>query len=229
MNAGLVIIRPSTMTNVLRRAVARAVSSARGMRRDNNGVEGAVTVSAHDVLRELRSRERTMGAVKAHKLLYYCQGWHLAHYGTPMFTEKIEAWANGPVVSSLWADERHARPKPAPHSLEGTHLDIIDYVIERYGVETGKSLVARSHREDPWRSLADSDDDSWINGSPEIGHEALRSFFGRDGAYNASRRRAEAAPVGYCSLDATVAPDDLVLQQVESLSAGERVVQLTKR
>jgi Protein of unknown function (DUF4065) len=63
-------------------------------------------LSAHDVARELRQRLPYAGDVKIHKLAYYCQGWHVAWTGEPMFREAVEAWTNGPVVahgSQLWA------------------------------------------------------------------------------------------------------------------------------
>ena len=33
--------------------------------------------------------------MKLQKALYYCQGWHLAWDGVPLFEERIEAWASG--------------------------------------------------------------------------------------------------------------------------------------
>ena len=48
-------------------------------------------LSAHDVARELRQRLPDPGDVKIHKLAYYCQRWHLARTGEPMFPEAIEA------------------------------------------------------------------------------------------------------------------------------------------
>jgi uncharacterized phage-associated protein len=38
---------------------------------------------------------------KLHKLLYYCQGHHLATFGLPLFDESISAWDMGPVVGTL--------------------------------------------------------------------------------------------------------------------------------
>src|SRR5262249_9440233 len=79
---------------------------------------GPLVVSAHDVARELRQRLPHAGDVKIHKLLYYCQGWHLARYGDPLFNEPVEAWANGPVVADLWRDEKYHQPAPAPQGLD---------------------------------------------------------------------------------------------------------------
>ena len=41
--------------------------------------------------------------MKLQKLLYYCQGFHLASFeGAALFDEKVEAWEHGPVVPVVW-------------------------------------------------------------------------------------------------------------------------------
>jgi uncharacterized phage-associated protein len=40
--------------------------------------------------------------MKLQKLLYYCQGWHLAWDGEPLFGEEFEAWLSGPVCRELY-------------------------------------------------------------------------------------------------------------------------------
>lgn len=135
-------------------------------------------VSAHDVADELRQRLRDVGVVKLHKLLYYVQGWHIAHTGKPMFTEAIKAWANGPVIADLWADEKHGRGRPAPRQLGPSLLATIEYVVERYGEFSGEDLIRLTHAEDPWRDISESDDPA-TSTDPEIGHEALARWFTR--------------------------------------------------
>jgi uncharacterized phage-associated protein len=44
-----------------------------------------MAVSARDVAAALRERLPALGKVKLHKLLYYCQGHHLATFGVPLF------------------------------------------------------------------------------------------------------------------------------------------------
>ena len=112
--------------------------------------DGHMTVSAHDVARELRHRSPLMGILKMHKLLYYCQGWFVAWSGRPMFDETIQAWENGPVVADLWHDEDKGRGLPEPRQLdEEMHL-VIDYVMHRYGNLSGRDLVQLTHSESPW-------------------------------------------------------------------------------
>jgi uncharacterized phage-associated protein len=141
-----------------------------------------MAVSAHDVADDLRRRLPGLGVVKLHKLLYYAQGWHLTWLGEPLFREQIKAWANGPVVAKLWADEKHGRGRPQPEELRGNQIAILDYVVGRYGSFTGKDLIRLTHTEDPWRSIGESDDPG-AAADPVINHEALRSWFENDEEY----------------------------------------------
>ena len=132
-------------------------------------------VSAHDVARELRAQLPGVGDLKLHKLLYYCQGWHLAFFGAPMFMEKIEAWANGPVVAVVWGDERHGRGTPEPRPLGPAALNTISYVLGRYGRSTGKDLIRQTHAEAPWRDASER-----AEPDPELTATELQKFFEAD-------------------------------------------------
>lgn len=136
-------------------------------------------VSAHDVADELRRRLGDIGTVKLHKLLYYVQGWHIARTGGPVFEESIKAWANGPVVADLWADEKHGRGRPARANLDPSSLATIEFVIERYGEFSGAELIRLTHGEDPWRELSESDDPA-ISADSEITTDALADWFTKD-------------------------------------------------
>jgi uncharacterized phage-associated protein len=138
-----------------------------------------VSVSAHDVAAILRSRLSSPGVVQVHKLLYYVQGWHLAWTGEPAFDERIEAWANGPVVADLWRAEKRGMPAPPRSAPTDDLLATIDYVLDRYGSMTGVALVRQTHVEDPWKDVSESEA-AFALGNSEIRLEALRSWFERD-------------------------------------------------
>lgn len=150
-----------------------------------------MTVSAHDVADELRRRLPEIGVIKLHKLLYYAQGWHLTLVGEPLFREPIKAWANGPVVAELWADEKHGRGRPAPVRPNDDQLATIDYVVERYGRFTGKDLIRLTHTEGPWRDVSEADDPGAAS-NPVISHEALRRWFEHDEEQVARATKVEA-------------------------------------
>jgi uncharacterized phage-associated protein len=115
----------------------------------------AVPVSAHAVAAELRRRNPGLPTLKLHKLLYYCQGYHLATFGVPLFGESLSAWDMGPVVGSLWYDEKAGRPAEVGPPLDEAALNTIGYVLSRYGALTGRDLRHLTHSEAPWR-LADA-------------------------------------------------------------------------
>jgi len=173
-------------------------------------------VSAHDVARSLRERLPDAGQKKLHKLLHYCQAWHVVHYGTPMFDETIRAYQHGPVVSTLWADEKYGRPLPVPLHLTGTHLDIISYVLDRYGHMSGWELEQLSHGERPWVSAYANA--AWDD---EITIESIRAFYSEDRDYQSSRR-----PVRRIVSLESYEPDALVFEQLAALANGERILDL---
>src|SRR5436309_12917855 len=61
--------------------------------------------TVHDVAAYILKKRGTMTAMKLQKLVYYSQAWSLVWDEKPLFQEKIEACANGPVVRELY--ERH--------------------------------------------------------------------------------------------------------------------------
>ncbi len=133
-----------------------------------------MTHSAHDVAAEIRRRLPGVGAKKLHKLLYYCQGHHLAHFDMPLFTESVSAWDMGPVVGQLWHDER-LQPGPRGHAdLTEAELNTIGFVISRYGALSGLDLEHLAHAEDPWL-LADRDRPQ--GGSVRIERDWMRDYF----------------------------------------------------
>lgn len=144
--------------------------------RSDNGYAQAMTVlSAHDVAAELRRRLQGLGVKKQHKLLYYCQGHHLATFGEPLFSETISAWDMGPVVGELWYAEKNGQVPSAPgEPLSEAQLNTIGYVISRYGALTGADLERLTHNESPW---CEANKNRLPGSAARIPIEALRAFF----------------------------------------------------
>jgi uncharacterized phage-associated protein len=107
-------------------------------------------ISAQDVAAELRQRRPDLGTMKLHKLLYYCQGHHLATFGRPLFPETISAWDMGPVVGTLWRQEKENGAASSDVDLDEGVLNTIGYVLSRYGALTGNDLKHLTHSETPW-------------------------------------------------------------------------------
>ncbi len=140
---------------------------------------GPMTVSAHDVAAALRHRLPAVGTKKLHKLLYYCQGHHLAAFGEPLFAEPIGAWDMGPVVERLWRDEKYETPPPTPAELDEAALNTVGYVVSRYGTLTGSDLEVMTHGEPPWRR---ADATRRAHDRALIRTEWMRDYFRADGA-----------------------------------------------
>lgn len=132
-----------------------------------------VTLSAPDVAAALRSRHPGIGRLKLHKLLYYCQGHHLATFGEPLFGETVSAWDRGPVVGSLWHAEKHDSPRSsAASTADETQLNTVGYVL--YGRMSGADLERLTHSEDPWRR---ADERRMPGTSVAIERTWMREFF----------------------------------------------------
>jgi uncharacterized phage-associated protein len=133
-----------------------------------------MVVSARDVAAVIRERLPGVGVKKVHKLLYYCQGHHLATFGEPLFAETVSAWDMGPVIGELWFEEKQASGHAVIAGLGEAELNTIGYVLSRYGGLTGRDLETLSHAEEPWRR---ADAVRRPSGSARIEREWLREFF----------------------------------------------------
>lgn len=135
-----------------------------------------MTPSAHDVAAELRKRLPGLPKKKLHKLLYYCQAHHLATFDAPLFGETISAWDMGPVVGTLWWEEKEAGGAVGgdPDRLGEAGLNSIGYVVSRYGMLTGTDLEHLTHTESPW---LEADSRREPHDRARISHESMRDYF----------------------------------------------------
>jgi len=132
-----------------------------------------MTVSAHDVAHILRQQLPGVGDKRLHKLLYLCQGHHVAMIGTPLFNEGLLAYDMGPVVARLWADEKAGRSLP-PVDLDDSALNTVAFVLSRYGSLSGRDLEILSHGQDPW---IQADESRQGGGSDLIALDILSDYF----------------------------------------------------
>jgi hypothetical protein len=140
------------------------------------------------------------------------------------YTAECRAWTNGPVVADLWHDEKRERPRPPAQDVADEHLAVIDYVIDRYARHTGIELIRKTHLEDPWRAVSESED-SFATANPEITHDALRRWFTHDDEFLAHRSALArlASRRDIYGLDEPAMPDDLreaTLRIVRQRSVG---------
>ena len=107
----------------------------------------------------LKRLNRSISTMKLHKLLYYSQAWSMVWDGKPLFKEKIEAWANGPVVRTLFSFHRGMYDISYSklgigdeRNLSDEQKDTVDGVLKFYGEMTAQALINQTHFEDPWRN-----------------------------------------------------------------------------
>ncbi|HEY8961580.1 MAG TPA: type II toxin-antitoxin system antitoxin SocA domain-containing protein [Luteolibacter sp.] len=138
--------------------------------------------SVHDVAAYILKKQGEMSAMKLQKLVYYSQAWSLVWDEKPLFKAKIEAWANGPVVRSLYEKHRgqflvKTWPDGDRMKITGKAKETIDSVLSFYGDKTGQWLSELTHKERPWRDarkgLADDE-----RCDKEITSAALAEYYG---------------------------------------------------
>lgn len=120
--------------------------------------------------------------MKLQKLVYYCQAWSLVWDERPLFCEKIEAWANGPVVPRLYDEHRgqflvHEIPPENPESLDAKAIETIEAVLLYYADKPSQWLSDLTHLEDPWRDARKGLSEG-ERGNREITHAALAEYYG---------------------------------------------------
>jgi len=115
-------------------------------------------VSVLDVAAYILSRQPKKYPIttwKLQKLVYYCQAWSLIWDETPIFKEKILAWANGPVVKELYDQHKgmfyvQQMSNGNPERLSNNQKNTINRILEAYGDKSAQWLSDLTHLEDPW-------------------------------------------------------------------------------
>ncbi|WP_431265520.1 Panacea domain-containing protein [Roseateles chitinivorans] len=114
--------------------------------------------STFDVAKYITERTGEVSAMKLQKLMFYAQAWNLVWEEAPLLDEDFQAWANGPVLPSLYQKHRgmfkvDATLFPTADSarLSQEERGNIDRVLAFYGDKTAQWLSNLTHQEDPWK------------------------------------------------------------------------------
>lgn len=112
--------------------------------------------TVHDVAAYILRARGPMTAMKLQKLVYYSQAWSLVWDDKPLFGERIEAWAMGPVVPDLYNAHRglfmvQQIPQGNPEALSPEGRETVDAVLNYYGGKTAQWLSDLTHQERPWQ------------------------------------------------------------------------------
>jgi uncharacterized phage-associated protein len=139
--------------------------------------------SVFDVAACLLKKHGPMTAMKLQRLVYYSQAWALVWDDQPLFAERIEAWANGPVCVALYDahrgqfDIRLEDIAGDPAVLDEAEIETLDSVLDYYGGKSSQWLSELTHAEPPWKD-ARKGLDPGDRSDKEITAAAMAEYYG---------------------------------------------------
>ena len=121
------------------------------------------------------------------KILYFIQGLYFSKYGIPLFSDNCQAWVHGPVYAEIYDmfssfrydpidDPRFELLKRKSTNLDEKEREVIDLVVNTFGMYGGKVLERIPHKEDPWINAREG----YLENEPsqeEISKEAIKEYF----------------------------------------------------
>lgn len=124
--------------------------------------------------------------LRLQKLLYYAQGWSLALRKKPIFTEKVEAWAHGPVVVSVYPYFADYKSNSIPaekfdlteDALTEDECELVQSVWNAYKGFSAIKLREMTHKEFPWKDAYGTCNPG-ERCSTEITRSAMKKYFSR--------------------------------------------------
>lgn len=137
--------------------------------------------TAHDVAAYILRSHGRMTAMTLQKLVYYAEAWALVWDEKPLFPERVEAWANGPVVPELYNEHRgmyyvDSWKHGNPDALSKDERETVDAILNTYGDKPSQWLSDLTHMEDPWKNARKG----LAPGEPstnEITHAAMNEYY----------------------------------------------------
>lgn len=138
--------------------------------------------SVFDVAQYILQKAGPMTAMKLQKLVYYSQAWSLVWDEQPLFNEKIEAWANGPVCPALYQEFRGSfevkrTSTGSIRNLNNTQRETIDAILKHYGTKSAHWLSDLTHRERPWKEARSGLRDG-ERGNSKITNASMAEYYG---------------------------------------------------
>ena len=134
-----------------------------------------------DVAQYILHKHGPMTAMKLQKIVYYSQAWSLVWDEKPLFNEKIEAWANGPVVRELFDLHKgqfvvQNLTKGNIKELSKSEKETIAAVLDYYADKTAQWLCDLTHMEEPWCEARKGLPDG-INSDREISLSMMHEYY----------------------------------------------------
>lgn len=128
-----------------------------------------------------RSGNWAITPLKIQKLVYYAQGFYLALFKKPLFSETIEAWQHGPVCRILYDKYKkysyHAITEPidCKSKMEVEHdrklCGLLDAIWHDFGAFNGTQLEEMTHQDAPWLNAIRQ------GRNTEISQDSMKKYF----------------------------------------------------
>lgn len=152
---------------------------------------------ARYTLLSLQIKGISVSPLKLQKILYYIQSWHLVYFsGDPLFDDKAEAWANGPVYRKVYEtykglprnqELKSEYDEEAKYSeelekikksldLSDKELSFLNSIFIHYGTMSQERLVFLTHSEKPW-NIAREGLSPFEYSDNIITHESMQDYY----------------------------------------------------
>lgn len=146
-----------TMDKIGDTAFKKALKAAE----DLNGLM-SVSEKMLSVISYIFERAHEVTPLALQKILYFIQGIYMVHFGKPLYEEDCMAWVHGPVYELVYEmfktfkynpidDNRFVVFKNRFRELTKEEKEVIDLVIDTFGMYSGKTLEKITHHEEPWK------------------------------------------------------------------------------
>lgn len=121
------------------------------------------------------------------KLLYFVQGLYYSKYNIPLFENNCQAWVHGPVYAEIYRlfsnfrydpidDPRFELLKGKSTDLDDKEREVIDLVVNTFGLYGGKILEGITHLENPWNDAREGYSENEPS-QEEISKQAIKDYF----------------------------------------------------
>ena len=147
-------------------------------------------MSVHDVAAYLAQLQRAqtsrrnglagMATSKLHKLTYFCQAYHLAWTGEPLFAEEVLAAASGPVIAEFFEHHKdmvmvESWPTGDSAVMSADQRNVIASLAESYSFSTGMNMGEEARDHLPWKRAWQARTEETPR--PVISHEDMRRYY----------------------------------------------------
>ena len=113
--------------------------------------------------------------LKLQKILYFAQAYYLAKLGKPLFSDVIEAWEYGPVVSDVYHKYKKHESNTILTETDGSNISVEDKenlkrIWDLFGGYSAARLVEMAHAHAPWKEAFQSKD-------KEISQKSISEYY----------------------------------------------------